>query len=147
MSKSRRREAPPSPPPPLRPLDRALFRVMIYQKYGELTGVEAVRAAIADGADIHAVDPATGATPLFAALGWGGWVEGVAVLLELGADPDHRDARGRTADEEVTRGVSSALEAASAQRIRALLQAQRTRPGWRRGEIQAVDGREGQGVQ
>ncbi len=110
---------------PLSSADRALFRAVQFRRHGDASGVAAIRAAVAEGGRVDAVDPSTGGTPLFAALGYGGWPEGVAVLLELGADPDHVDKDGRRADEVVAASHTSAWEAASAREIGALLAARR----------------------
>jgi hypothetical protein len=129
MKKSRGgRGTHPAPPGAFRDVDRDLQRAVARQRYGELRGLEAVRAALAAGGDPNAVDPCDGATAVFAALGYGGWPEGVALLLEAGADPNHRDARGRTADEVVMASHSSAWEVAEARRIVELLEAARRKP-------------------
>jgi len=113
------------PHPKMRQVDIDLFEAIRVGRYQELRGLDAVRAALEAGGDVNAVNPQNGATPLFMALAWGGWVEAVELLIKEGADPTHVDNQGRLADEQVMAGVSSDYERAGALLICKMLDAAR----------------------
>lgn len=80
-------------------------------------GHDALRRAIAEGADVEARDRA-GQTPLHRAVSmFGGDRVAVELLLAAGADPTARTPEGRTVIETLRAGVSSALEAMEADEI------------------------------